>query len=92
MQTSTMWDLVEDRISNFVLFIKLLYEKLEDRYEQEKYLSVFKYFLNEKSIIRRIVTYFKQQHNYFDINGLVAILTLILRFDHANFIKHKSQQ
>lgn len=54
-----MWDLVEDRISNFVLFIKLLYEKLEDRYEQEKYLSVFKYFLNEKSIIRRIVTYFK---------------------------------
>ena len=42
-----MSDVMEERVNNYILFLKALYEKLEDRYEQEKFLQMFKYHLND---------------------------------------------
>lgn len=44
-----------------------MYEKLEDRYEQEKFLSVFKYYVNDINVIRRVADYYCNMNGY-DVN------------------------
>lgn len=57
-EVSTVSDIIEDRIANFNLFLKTLYEKLDERYEQEKYLQVFKYFLNDEKLLANVILFF----------------------------------
>jgi hypothetical protein len=48
----------ESKSENYITLMKSFYEKLEDKYEQEKYLPIFKAFINDQSNIKSIVDFF----------------------------------
>lgn len=61
---------------------------MEDRYEQEKYLVIFKSHFSDVKSLANVIAYFKQ-YNYFDISGLPALMIQTLKMDQLNFKLHK---